>query len=134
MKRDGFMMIKEAASAYSVSRAKIHRLIARGRLTAVKDPRDERVKLLRREELDSLFRLDAEEGSAVRHHAKQAAGGITPEIAARMDAVRERIAASGAMLPDSTGIIREERDRRSRHLHEVATATDTEPIQETTPR
>lgn len=128
------MMIREAAATYSVSRAKIHRLISRGRLTAVEDPRDERVKLLRKEELDALFQLEPEERSEMRYGAEQATGGITPEIAARMDAIRERIAASGAILPDSTGIIREERDKRSRHLYEVAIGIDTEPNQETAPR
>ena len=128
------MMIREAAATYSVSRAKIHRLISRGRLTAVEDPRDERVKLLRKEELDALFELYGEEASEMRYDTAEATGRITPEVAARMDAVRERIAASGPMLPDSTGIIREERDKRSRHLYEVATGIDTEPSQETTPR
>ena len=134
LKRDGFMMIKEAAATYSVSRAKIHRLISRGRLTAVEDPRDERVKLLRREELDTLFQLHAEEGNEVGYDTEQAIGRITPEIAARMDAVRERIAASGIRLPDSTGIIREERDKRSRHLYAVATGMDDRPDEETSRR
>ena len=128
------MMIKEAAATYSVSRAKIHRLISRGRLTAVEDPRDERVKLLRKEELDALFQLHAEEGNEVGYDAEQAIGRITPEVAARMDAVRERIAASGIRLPDSTGIIREERDRRSRHLYDVSSGADTEPTEESTRR
>ena len=127
------MMIREAAATYSVSRAKIHRLISRGRLTAVEDPRDERVKLLRKEELEALFELYGDEASEMRYDTTEATGRITPEVAARMDAVRERIAASGAMLPDSTGIIRKERDKRSRHLYEVATGIDTESSQETTP-
>ena len=134
MGRDGFMMIKEAAATYSVSRAKINRLIKSGRLAAIEDPRDERVKLLRTEELDALFQLHAEEGDQVGYYAHQAIGRITPEVAARMDAVRERIAAGGVRLPDSTGIIREERDRRSRHLYEVAASIDASPDGETTPQ
>lgn len=117
----GFMMIKEAVAEYGVSRAKIHRLIRRGRLTAMEDPRDERVKLLRKEDLEALFELGAEERSQMRYDTEQATGRITPEGAAKMDAVRERIAASGVRLPDSTRIIREERDRRSRYLYEAAT-------------
>lgn len=128
------MMIREAAATYRVSRAKIHRLISRGRLTATDDPRDERVKLLRKEELDALFQLYEEEAKEMRDNIVEVVGRITPEVAARMDAVRERIAGGGAMLPDSTGIIREERDKRSRHLYEVATGIDTESSQETTPR
>ena len=127
MGRDGFMMIKEAAATYSVSRAKIHRLIRRGRLTAIEDPRDERVKLLRKEDLDALFQLHAEEGDKVGYYAHQTIGRITPEVAARMDAVRERIAASGVRLPDSARIIREERGRRSRRLYEVSTGIDVGP-------
>ena len=134
MERDGFMMIKEAAATYSVSRAKIHRLIKHGRLTAIEDPRDERVKLLRKEELDALFQLYTEEANEVRYDTAQAIGRITPEVAAGMDAVRERIAASGVRLPDSTGIIREERDKRSRHLYEVAAGINTRPDEETTRR
>ena len=134
MKRDGFMMIKEAAATYSVSRAKIHRLISRGRLTAVDDPRDERVKLLRKEELDALFELYGKEANEMRYDTAEAVGRITPEVAARMDAVRERIAASGARLPDSTRIIREERDKRSGRLYAVATLSDTRSDEGTTRR
>ena len=134
MKRDGFMMIREAAATYSVSRAKINRLISRGRLTAIQDPRDDRVKLLRKEELDALFELYGEEASEMRYDTAEATGRITPEVAARMDAVRERIAAGGVKLTDSTGIIREERDKRSRHLYAVATGTDIESDEEITRR
>ena len=129
------MMIKEATATYGVSRAKIHRLISRGRLTAMEDPRDERVKLLSKEDLDALFQLGAEERSQVRYGTEQqvnyvteqAVGRITPDGAARMDAVRERIAASGVKLPDSTRIIREERDRRSQYLYETAAGIDAGP-------
>ena len=125
MSQSGYMMIKEAVAEYGVSRAKIHRLIRRGRLTAMEDPRDERVKLLRKKDLEALFQLGAEERSQVGYETGQATGRVTPEASARMDAVRERIVASGVRLPDSTGIIREERDRRSRYLHEAATAFNT---------
>ena len=36
-KRPGYLMIKEAAARYDVSRAKLHRLIGLGRLHTVKD-------------------------------------------------------------------------------------------------
>ena len=128
------MIIKEATATYGVSRAKIHRLISRGRLTAMDDPRDERVKLLRKEDLEALFQLGAEERSPVECDTEQAVGRVTSERAARMDTVRERIAASGVKLPDSTMIIREERDRRSQHLYETATGIDTERSEENAPR
>ena len=134
MRRSDFMMIKEATATYGVSRAKIHRLISRGRLTAMDDPRDERVKLLRREDLEALFQLGAEERNPAKYDTEQAAGRITSERAARMDTVRERIAASGVKLPDSTMIIREERDRRSHYLHETATGIDAERSDESAPR
>ena len=124
------MMIKEAATAYRVSRAKLHRLVKQGRLEATVDPRDERVKLLRKEELDSLFLTDIEGGNEVRYYTEEPVGRITAEMAARMDAIRERIAARGIKVRDSAEIIREEREKRSRHLYEVALGIDLEAEEE----
>ena len=120
------MMIKEAAATYSVSRAKIHRLIKQGRLEATQDPRDERVKLLRKEELDSLFQLGTEEGYQVKYETNEAIGRMTAEMGARMDAIRERTAARGVVFSDSTVIIREEREKRSQHLYDVTLGDDRE--------
>ena len=122
-------MIKEAAATYGVSRAKIHRLIKQGRIEATGDPRDERVKLLRKEELDSLFLTDTEGGRKVRYETvadrEQPDGRITPEMAARMDAVRERVfRRHGTLFPDSAEIIREEREKRSQQVYEAALGVD----------
>ncbi|MDA1348149.1 MAG: helix-turn-helix domain-containing protein [Chloroflexi bacterium] len=130
MRRPGYVMIKEAAAIYSVSRAKLHRLIKQGRIEATRDPRDERVKLLRKEELDSLFLTGTGEENEVSYYTEanteKTVGRITAAMAARMDAIRERIAARGVIVRDSAEIIREEREKRSRHLYEVATGIDQE--------
>jgi excisionase family DNA binding protein len=130
MKQSRYMMIKEAAATYGVSRAKIHRLIKQGRIEATGDPRDERVKLLRKEELDSLFLTDTEEENEVSYYTEakteKTVGRITAAMAARMDAIRERIAARGVIVSDSAEIIREEREKRSRHLYELALGIDEE--------
>ena len=130
MSRPGYMMIKEAAATYSVSRAKLHRLIKQGRIKATGDPRDERVKLLRKKELDSLFLTDTEEENEVSYYTEakteKTVGRITAAMAARMDAIRERIAARGVIVSDSAEIIREERGKRSRHLYKLALGMDEE--------
>ena len=125
MGRRGYMMIKEATVAYGVSRAKLHRLVQQGRLETSKDPRDERVTLIRTEELEALFQFPEEEAGEMRYetgtkNAEQGAGRITAELMARMDAIRERIAARGRTLKDSAEIIREEREKRARQIDQAA--------------
>ena len=111
-------MIKEVAAKYSVSRAKLHRLVRLGRLHAAKDPRDERVTLLREEEVDALFRFPREETADMvdRSETGKGYGRVTAELAARMDAARTRVATGGGLRVDSVEMIREERDRRAREI------------------
>ena len=117
--RQRFLSIKEAAVQYEVSRAKVHRLIRAGHLRVRKDPRDQRVTLLRQDELDTLFVLPEDTAGddmnyqATRTTTTEAAGRLTAGMRARVDALRGRAAARGV---DSTTIIREERDRRSEEL------------------
>ena len=122
MDRPGYMMIKEAAAQYRVSRAKIHRLIQVGRLPTTKDPRDERVTLLKTEDLEALFRFPEEEveemGSEAARTEEIAGGRLTAELAARMDAVRKSVA-RGRKFSDSVEIIREEREKRARQVDEA---------------
>ena len=115
------MMIKEAATVYRVSRAKLHRLVQTGRLRTSKDPRDERVTLLRTEDVDALFRFPQDEASEMVYttgigDSAESCGRVTAELAARMDAVRVRVARDGRVSGDSVDIIREERDRRAREI------------------
>ena len=124
MKRPGYMMIKEAAARYSVSRAKLHRMIQLGRLQTSKDPRDERVTLLRAEDLEALFRFPREEAGEMTYQtgaagAKEPEGGLTPELMARMDALRTRAFRGQKLARDSADIIREEREKRSRQIDEA---------------
>ena len=132
MTRKGYLSIKEAAVQYEVSRAKLHRLIGLGRLRSSKDPRDERVTLLRLEELESLFKFPKEEESDMGYETKeadagQAAGRLTAELLAEIDAFRARVS-RGRKLSDSTEIIREGREQRSRQVYEAAFGrSDEEP-------
>ena len=94
MKRPGFTYIREAAVRYSVSRGKLHRLIQQGRLETHKGPTDERITLLRTGDLDEMFRFPGEEGGQMMYETdakKNPPGYLTPELCARMDAVRTRI-------------------------------------------
>ena len=95
MKRPGYMMIREAAVRYEVSRAKLHRLVKTGRLQATKDPRDERVTLLRIEDLEAMFRFPEAEASEMEYSVDRVPnhtpGRLTPELMAQMDALRWRI-------------------------------------------
>jgi hypothetical protein len=112
------MMIKEAAVRYGVSRTKLHRLATQGRLRTAKDPRDERVTLLSTEDIESALRFTGEEGNDMAYvDTPEDAGSLTPELLARISALRERIAARGKMPQDSAEIIREERERRSRQVY-----------------
>ena len=115
-------MIKEAAVHYQVSRAKLHRLVRQGQLTTTKDPRDERVTLLRTSELEGLFRFPGEEGEEMGYKAETPVetappGIITAEWCARIDAIRERI---GPVSGNSADMIREEREKRSRQVYLAA--------------
>ena len=119
------MMIKEAAVRYSVSRAKLHRLVQLGRLRTAKDPRDERVTLLRTEDVEALFRFPQEEEGDVRYQTgttdmAEIPGKITPEWRARIDALRERIRARRQFTTDSVEIIREEREKRTQQILRAA--------------
>ncbi len=124
----GYLSIKEAAVRYEVSRAKMHRLIQGGQLQTQKDPRDRRVTLLLQEELDRLFDLPAGRADDGMNnemeiaYTRVVAGRLTAELRGRVDALRLRVAARGnADAVDSTAIIREERERRSRELGGAAT-------------
>ena len=123
-------MIKEAAAQYRVSRAKLHRLIQAGRLKATTDPRDERVALLRTDELKRLFSLPLEEEESEMGYRTDAreyrAGNLTAELCARMDTLRGSVFKRQELKDDSTEIIREERQRRARQLFGAADDADDE--------
>ena len=118
----GFLSIKEAAVQYSVSRAKVHRLIRAGQLRARKDPRDRRVTLLLQDELDRLFDIPEDTTrDNMNYETTKTAGRLTSEMRARVDALRGRMAARGtargtAGMVDSAAIIRAERERRTVEL------------------
>ena len=67
MGRQDYMNIKEASARYEVSRAKLHRLIQKGRLHTMKDPRDERLTLLEADELETLFSFPAQKENDVSY-------------------------------------------------------------------
>ena len=118
------MNIKEAAVRYQVSRAKLHRLVKQERLGTARDPRDERATLLKMEDLEKLFRFPAEEVDTVsndRNRAGEAAaaGRLTAELRARMDALRWRISGGETLARDSAVIIRDERENRSRKIDDA---------------
>ena len=124
-KRPGYLMIKEAAARYDVSRAKLHRLIGLGRLHAVKDPRDERVTLLQTEELEEVFRFRPEEASPMEYrtgttYEEHVTGRLTAEMRDKMDDLRWRISKGRKAPSDSVDLIREEREKRSRQVYLAA--------------
>ena len=120
MRRPGYMIIKEAAVRYGVSRTKLHRLVKQGRLRTSKDPRDERVTLLSTEDVESALGFSGEEGNDMAYiDSTENAGRLTPELLARMEALRERITARGEFSQDSVEIIREEREKRSRQVYDA---------------
>ena len=129
--RKGYLSVKEAAVHYEVSRAKLHRLIQFGRLQTEKDPRDERVTLLRAEELEALFRFPSEEDVEEMSYDTrttndgEVAGRLTAELRAKVDALRKRAAGGRTLAGESAAIIREERERRGRQLYDTAFAADT---------
>ena len=122
-------MIKEAAVRYSVSRGKLHRLVQLGRLRTTKDPLDERVTLLRTEDVEALFKFPQQEADDMVYRTgagdnAESYGKVTAELAARMDAVRIRVAKGGRLSGDSVDIIREERDRRAREIDGAGVGDD----------
>jgi excisionase family DNA binding protein len=50
-----FLSLTEAAEHIGVSRNKIWRLVKDGRLEAYRDPKDDRVKLVKKTDLDTLI-------------------------------------------------------------------------------
>ena len=114
----GFLTINEAAVQYSVSRAKVHRLIRAGQLRAREDPRDRRVTLLPQDELKRLFEISEEMTRGhVNYDTTNTTGRLTAEMRARVDAIRGRMAARGVdRVTDSAAIIRAERERRGAEL------------------
>ena len=56
MGRD-YVRLTSAAREFGVSRNKLRLLVRDGRLTTYEDPKDERVTLLDRHELEELFRV-----------------------------------------------------------------------------
>lgn len=107
-----YRSIKEAAVAYQVSRTKIHRLVKSGVVRATKDPRDERVTLVNLDDLDTRF---LGENTMEMMSMANVVGIATMEKLNTMTAIRERSAAYG-IRSDSTEILRQERDTRSREL------------------
>lgn len=107
-----YRSIKEAAVAYQVSRTKIHRLVKSGVVRATKDPRDERVTLVNIDDLDTRF---LGENAMEMMSMANVVGIATMEKLNTMTVIRERSAAYG-IRSDSTEILRQERDTRSREL------------------
>ena len=58
--------------------------------------------------------------------AKEPEGGLTPELIARMDALRTGAFRGQKLARDSADIIREERERRSRQIDEAIFGGDDE--------
>ncbi len=53
--REGYMTMAQAAEYAGVSRVKLWRMVKSGRLPVYEDPRDARVKLVKRDELDAAL-------------------------------------------------------------------------------
>ncbi len=124
-------MIKEAAALYNVSRGKLHRLVKQGRVQTASDPRDERATLLRIEDLDHLFEFSEERAREMKYDSRagtriEGTGRLTQELADQMDALRKRISGGKRSAVDSVDVIREEREKRSRHLDRVIFGTDSD--------
>ena len=122
MNRPGYVMVKEAAVRYGVSRAKLHRLIQLGRLKTFKDPRDERVTLVCIQEVEAVFRFPDEEvvdmGNQVgTGSTERSSGRLTQGKRDRIDALRRHISAGKWLPQDSVEIIREQRERRTQEFY-----------------
>ncbi len=104
-----YLKIGEAAVRYHVSRVKLWRLIQSGKLHAVKDPRDERAKLVSEED---VTRILTPEGDGP-------VGRLTAERIARMDEFVKRVFGDRTVDVDITELIREEREKRTQQLMEA---------------
>ena len=123
------MSVKEAAVRYDVSRAKLHRLIQLGRLHTERDPRDERVTLLRADELESLFRFPSEDVGEMSDGTDTVEtagldGRLTEALRSKADALRSRVAGGLNPASGSVAILREERDRRGERLEGAVVGKD----------
>ncbi len=107
-----YLSIKEASVAYRVSRTKIHRLVKSGVVRSASNPRDDRIKLVSVDDLDSRFR-----GETVMDidSAATLVGIATADRMNRMDAIRAGGVAAGGGS-DTTEILREARAARSGEL------------------
>ena len=123
MERRGYLIIKEAAVRYDTSRGKLHRLVKQGRVRTAKDPRDERATLLRTDDLDNVFEFPRKRAEDMTYNTRQpdriVATGLTRELSDQLDALRMRISRGKRSSVDSTDVIREEREKRSRHIDRV---------------
>ena len=114
-----YLSIKEAAVAYRVSRTKIHRLVKSGDVRSSSDPRDDRITLVNVDDLDSRFH-----GETVMdmNSAATLVGVATADKLSRMNAIRAGGASAG-VGSDTTELLREERETRSRELDVRSTGT-----------
>ncbi len=121
-------MIKEAAALYNVSRGKLHRLVKQGRVRTASDPRDERATLLHIEDLAHLFEFSEEAAREMEYGSWvgriEGTGRLTQELADQMDELRKRISGGKRSPVASVDVIREEREKRSRHLDRVIFGKD----------
>ncbi len=113
-----YKTIREAAVEYRVSRSKVHRLVKKGVVRTTRDPRDQRATMVDMDDLSKVFG-ERDDSTMIRYDATDT-GRLTVERMAEMDTIRERIAAEYGVASDSTEIIREEREKRSRYLDEVS--------------
>ena len=114
-----YLSIKEASVAYEVSRTKIHRLVKSGAVRSSRDPRDDRITLVRVDDLDSRFRGD----TVMDTYSAAYTGVATADRLNRMNAIR----ASGSVAgtgSDSTDILRAQREARSRELDMRSAGSD----------
>jgi hypothetical protein len=130
VERPGYLIIKEAAVRYNTSRGKLHRLVKQGKVRTAKDPRDERATLLRTDDLDNVFEFPQKGVEEMSYNTRQpariVATGLTLELVDQMDALRMSINGGRRLSQDSTEIIREEREKRSRHIMRVVFGEDFE--------
>ena len=114
-----YLSIKEASVAYRVSRTKIHRLVKSGAVRSASNPRDDRIKLVSVDDLDSRFL-----GETVMdiNNAATLAGIATADRLNRMNAIRASVATAG-VGSDSTDLLREARAARSGELDARSVST-----------
>ena len=112
-----YLSIKEASVAYEVSRTKIHRLVKSGAVRSSRDPRDDRITLVRVDDLDSRFRGD----TVMDMNSAAYTGVATADRLNRMNAIRASGSVAGS---DSTDILRAQRETRSRELDMRSAGSD----------